>query len=81
MSATYIGHVDDGVVLGFRVEFFTTGILNTSNVAGIFHNSELHTEADTQERNLLGTSPSDGLDHTCGRTIAETARNANYEEV
>ena len=71
----YLGHVDDGVVLSLRVELFAAAILDVHHIAGILQNGELHSEADTKEGALLGTSPSDRLNHAGSVTGAESTRH------
>lgn len=61
---TYLGHIDDGMVLSLRVKLFTSAVINVHHVASKLNNSKLHTKADTQEGALLGTSPCNCLDHT-----------------
>lgn len=39
---TYLGHVDDGVVLSLRVQLLASGVLNSGDVPGILDYGELH---------------------------------------
>lgn len=49
--------------------------LQTADVASPLDNSNLETEADTKEWNLLLTRPLDSRNHSLRTTDAETARN------
>lgn len=67
-----LGHVDNGVVLGLGVQLLTADILDVGDVAAELQHGQLHTQADTQERLVVGTRPCDGLHHTLSTSVTET---------
>lgn len=71
----YFRHGDDDRVRGMFLEFCGTGLRNAAYVAGILYYSELHAQADAQERYVGFTSPFNSADHTLGSSQAEAARN------
>jgi len=59
------------------MQLFASSILNACHVAGKFDDSELHTETNTEERDLVGTCPLDSLDHASGSSGTESTRDEN----
>lgn len=49
--------------------------LDATNVSSPLDNSELHTEADTEEGDLVLPSPLDGNDHSLSASDSKTSRN------
>lgn len=66
-------HVDDGRMLAVLVELVTTSTSQPAHIAGVLNHRHLHTQANTEVRNIVRTGPLGSLDHTLGTTLTETA--------
>ena len=74
-SRTYLRHVYDDVVLGVGVQLLAPGVLDHGYVGRILDDGKLHAETDSEEWDLLGTRPIDGLDHSGRASNPEAAWN------
>jgi hypothetical protein len=61
------------------VELLTTSVIQPAHIASILNHGHLHTQANTQVRNIVRTGPLGTLDHTLGTTLAKTALNTILE--
>lgn len=81
LDAALVGHeVDDGV-LRAAAEFDRVRSFKATYVARVLDDRELHTEADTEERNVLLSRVADGGDLPLDSSVSETSRNENRVEV
>ena len=60
-----------------RIKLGGVGAAQTADVAGEFNHSHLHTQTDTEIRDLFNAGIFDGTDHAFGTALAEAARNKN----
>lgn len=74
-------HVDDRRMLAILVELLTTSSSQPAHVASVLNNGHLHTQAHTQVRNIVRTSPLGTLDHALGTTLAKTTLNIILESI
>jgi len=72
-----LGHEDHNRVGTVVIEFDGFGARDTADVSRKLDDGDLHTEADTKERDFVLASPFCCLDHTLCTSMAETAWNEN----
>ena len=64
-----------------RIKFCTVCITVTDDISCKFNDCKLHAQAQTEERNLIGTCVFDSLQFSVNTTLSESARNQDTADV
>ncbi len=68
-----VRHQSNNIVLAVRRKLAGVGIGIAQHIAGIFHNHNLHTQADAKIRDVLFPCIAGGLDHALNAAVAKAA--------
>lgn len=77
MGLATFWHEDNDGVGGRIVDLNGVGVLKTKNVAGVFNNGNLHSQADTKVGGLLSTGPFGSSNHTLSSALTEATGDEN----